>query len=143
MYVLKSLIRRGNNVKTNQVKIKQAITKGETSLGIEFGSTRIKAVLIDNRFETIASGSYEWENLLEDGIWTYNLVDIITGLQTAYSEMKQEVERNYGITIRTIGSIGFSAMMHGYMAFDRTGELLVPFRTWRNCNNRCCSKRIN
>ncbi len=116
----------------NRVDIKQAITNGETSLGIEFGSTRIKAVLIDNRFETIASGSYEWENRLENGFWTYNLVDIITGLQTAYSEMKQEVERNYGITIRKIGSIGFSAMMHGYMAFDETGELLVPFRTWRN-----------
>ena len=76
-------------MKANQVNIKQAITEGETSLGIEFGSTRIKAVLIDNSFETIASGSYEWENLLEDGFWTYNLVDIITGLQTAYSEMKQ------------------------------------------------------
>ena len=87
-------------MQTNILKIKQAITRGETSLGIEFGSTRIKAVLIDNHYETIASGSYEWENLLEDGIWTYNLVDIITGLQTAYSEMKQEVERNYGITIR-------------------------------------------
>ena len=100
-------------------------------------------MLIDNRFETIASGSYEWENRLEDGFWTYNLVDIITGLQTAYSEMKQEVERNYGITIRTIGSIGFSAMMHGYMAFDKTGELLVPFRTWRNATTGVCSKGIN
>lgn len=130
------------NVKTNRVNIKQAITKGETSLGIEFGSTRIKAVLIDNSFETIASGSYEWENLLEDGFWTYNLVDIITGLQAAYSEMKQEVERNYGITIRTIGSIGFSAMMHGYMAFDNTGELLVPFRTWRNATTGAAAKEL-
>ncbi|MEH7254245.1 FGGY-family carbohydrate kinase [Neobacillus niacini] len=129
-------------MKNNQVKIKQAITKGETSLGIEFGSTRIKAVLIDNSFETIASGSYEWENRLEDGIWTYNLVDIITGLQTAYSEMKQEVEQNYGITIRTIGSIGFSAMMHGYMAFDKTGELLVPFRTWRNATTSVAAKEL-
>ncbi|MBY9077944.1 FGGY-family carbohydrate kinase [Paenibacillus sp. HN-1] len=112
--------------------IQQAITKGEASLGIEFGSTRIKAVLIDQCFETIASGGYEWENLLVDGYWTYNLADIITGLQAAYSEMKQEVERKYGVTLSAVRSIGFSAMMHGYMAFDSTGELLVPFRTWRN-----------
>ncbi|WP_178025514.1 xylulokinase [uncultured Paenibacillus sp.] len=116
----------------NHVDVKQAIANGETSLGIEFGSTRIKAVLIDRRFETIASGSYEWENLLKDGYWTYNLTDITTGLQEAYREMKQEVERQFGITLRTTGSIGFSGMMHGYMAFDRSGELLVPFRTWRN-----------
>ncbi|MFL8938344.1 xylulokinase [Rossellomorea oryzaecorticis] len=119
-------------MKNNRTDIKQKITRGETSLGLEFGSTRIKAVLIDKDFKTIATGSYAWENRLENGIWTYNLVDVITGLQTAYSEMKQEVERLYGITIRNIGSIGISAMMHGYMAFDNTGELLVPFRTWRN-----------
>lgn len=112
--------------------VKQAIESGATSLGIELGSTRIKAVLIDSRFETIASGSCEWENLLVDGYWTYNLTDIIKGLQEAYREMKQEVERQYGITLQTVGSIGFSAMMHGYMAFDKAGELLVPFRTWRN-----------
>ena len=129
-------------MKPNQVNTKQAIIKGATSLGIEFGSTRIKAVLIDDNFETIASGSYEWENLLEDGFWTYNLVDIINGLQTAYSEMKQEVERNYGVTIRTVGSIGFSAMMHGYMAFDNTGELLVPFRTWRNTTTNIAAKKL-
>ena len=129
-------------MKTNRVNIKQAITTGETNLGIEFGSTRIKAVLIDKNFETIASGSYEWENRLEDGFWTYNLVEIITGLQTAYSEMKQEVERNYGVTIRTIGSIGISAMMHGYMAFDYTGELLVPFRTWRNATTGAAAKEL-
>ncbi|MEC1865659.1 FGGY-family carbohydrate kinase [Bacillus licheniformis] len=129
-------------MKANRVNIKQAITEGETSLGIEFGSTRIKAVLIDSSFETIASGSYEWENLLEDGFWTYNLVDIITGLRTAYSEMKNEVERNYGITIRKIGSIGISAMMHGYMAFDKTGELLVPFRTWRNSTTGAAAKEL-
>ncbi|WP_339185326.1 FGGY-family carbohydrate kinase [Oceanobacillus sp. FSL W7-1293] len=129
-------------MKTNLVNMKEAIAKGETSLGIEFGSTRIKAVLIDSRFEVIASGSYEWENRLENGFWTYNLVDIITGLQTAYSKMKQEVEWNYGITIRTIGSIGFSGMMHGYMAFDKTGELLVPFRTWRNTTTSVAAKEL-
>ncbi len=129
-------------MKTTQETIKQAIAKGKTSLGIELGSTRIKAVLIDENFETIASGSYEWENLLEDGFWTYNLLDIITGLQSAYREMKQEVERSYGITIRTVGSIGVSAMMHGYMAFDKTGELLVPFRTWRNATTSAAAKEL-
>ncbi|MBU8687379.1 FGGY-family carbohydrate kinase [Priestia megaterium] len=129
-------------MKTTQESIKQAIAKGKTSLGIELGSTRIKAVLIDESFEIIASGSYEWENLLEDGFWTYNLLDIITGLQSAYREMKQEVERSYGITIRTVGSIGVSAMMHGYMAFDKTGELLVPFRTWRNATTSAAAKEL-
>jgi sugar (pentulose or hexulose) kinase len=137
-----TVVRKGINVKANNVNIQEAITKGETSLGIEFGSTRIKAVLIDNRFETIATGSYEWENRLEDGIWTYNLVDIITGLQAAYSEMKQKVELEFGITIRTIGSVGVSAMMHGYMAFDKTGEQLVPFRTWRNTTTSAAAKEL-
>ncbi|MGE6629177.1 xylulokinase [Bacillus sp. NPDC077027] len=126
----------------NRENMKKAILTGETSLGIEFGSTRIKAVLIDRQFQTIATGSYEWENILQNGIWTYNLVDMITGLQTAYREMKQEVERKYGVTIRTIGSIGISAMMHGYMAFDQTGELLVPFRTWRNATTSAAAKEL-
>jgi sugar (pentulose or hexulose) kinase len=137
-----TVVRKGINVKANNVNIQEAIANGETSLGIEFGSTRIKAVLIDNRFETIATGSYEWENRLEDGIWTYNLVDIITGLQAAYSEMKQKVELEFGITIRTIGSVGVSAMMHGYMAFDKTGEQLVPFRTWRNTTTSAAAKEL-
>ena len=132
----------GCDMKANQVDIKQAIMNGDTSLGIELGSTRIKAVLIDRQFETIASGGYEWENRLENGYWTYDLEDITTGLQAAYHEMKNEVERKYGITIRTIGSIGFSAMMHGYMAFDKTGELLVPFRTWRNTNAGKAAKEL-
>ncbi|MBW4081460.1 xylulokinase [Paenibacillus sp. S150] len=122
--------------------IQQAILKGETSLGIEFGSTRIKAVLIDHRFETVASGSYEWENLLADGYWTYSLESIITGMQEAYSGMQQEVEQKYGITLRTVGAIGFSAMMHGYMAFDSAGELLVPFRTWRNATTGAAAKAL-
>lgn len=121
---------------------KDAITKGETSLGIELGSTRIKAVLIDRRFETIASGSYEWENKLKDGYWTYDQEDILTGLQTAYRELKQEVERNYGVTLRTVGSIGFSAMMHGYLAFDSKGGLLVPFRTWRNATTGAAAREL-
>lgn len=126
----------------SHVDLKEAITKGETSLGIELGSTRIKAVLIDRRFQTVASGSYEWENQLKDGYWTYDQEDIITGIQTAYRELKQDVERNYGVTLRTVGSIGFSAMMHGYMAFDSKGELLVPFRTWRNATTGAAAKEL-
>jgi sugar (pentulose or hexulose) kinase len=126
----------------NHAGLKEAIAKGETSLGIEFGSTRIKAVLIDRRFETIASGSYEWENLLKDGYWTYNQEDIITGLQTAYRELKQDVAQQYGVTLKTVGAIGFSAMMHGYLAFDSAGELLVPFRTWRNATTGAAARAL-
>lgn len=127
---------------SNRLSMEQAIIKGETSLGIEFGSTRIKAVLIDHSFQTIASGSYEWENQLKDGFWTYSLEGIITGLQQAYSELRQEVEDAYGITLQTTGSIGFSAMMHGYMAFDEKNELLVPFRTWRNATTGAAAKQL-
>lgn len=112
--------------------IKSAIEHGKTVLGIEFGSTRIKAVLIDEAHNPIASGDYEWENRLENGIWTYSLEDIWKGLQDSYSNMAADVKQKYGVTITTVGAIGFSAMMHGYMAFDKEGELLVPFRTWRN-----------
>jgi len=126
----------------NQESLREAITKGETALGIELGSTRIKAVLIDRRFETIASGSYEWENQLKDGYWTYDQEDILTGLQVAYRELKQDVDRKYGVTLRTVGSIGFSAMMHGYMAFDSSGNLLVPFRTWRNSTTGAAAREL-
>lgn len=101
-------------------------------MGIEFGSTRIKAVLIDSDNKPVASGSHEWENRLDNGIWTYTLEDIWNGLQDAYSDMAADVQKQYGITLTKIGAIGFSAMMHGYMAFDQEGKLLVPFRTWRN-----------
>lgn len=127
---------------SNPLSMEQAIVQGDTSLGIEFGSTRIKAVLIDRSFQVIASGSYEWENQLKDGFWTYSLEDITKGLQTAYAEMKQEVERGYGVTLTKIGSIGFSAMMHGYMAFDDKDELLVPFRTWRNATTSEAAKAL-
>ncbi|GIP18326.1 ATPase [Paenibacillus montaniterrae] len=126
----------------NHTDLKDAITRGETSLGIEFGSTRIKAVLIDRHFNTIASGSFEWENQLKDGYWTYDQETIIAGLQAAYREMKQEVESKYGVILRTIGSIGFSAMMHGYMAFDSQGKLLVPFRTWRNATTGAAARKL-
>ena len=111
---------------------KELIEKGKTVLGIEFGSTRIKAVLIDENHHSIASGDHEWENRLENGIWTYSLDDIWQGLRDSYQKLAFNVEESYGVTLKKIGAIGFSAMMHGYMAFDKNGELLVPFRTWRN-----------
>ncbi|WP_430908223.1 xylulokinase [Maribacter sp. 2-571] len=113
-------------------RIKQRIINGETSLGIELGSTRIKVVLIDNKFETIDSSSYEWENQLIDGYWTYDLDKMIIGIEEAYGNLKSQIERDHKVTIQNIGSIGCSAMMQGYIALDTKGNLLVPFRTWRN-----------
>jgi sugar (pentulose or hexulose) kinase len=112
--------------------IPKAIESGKTALGIEFGSTRIKAVLIDDDHTPIASGSYEWENRYQNGIWTYSLEDMWTGLQESYRKLSNEVFENYNTPLKTIGAIGFSGMMHGYMAFDKYGNQLVPFRTWRN-----------
>ncbi len=112
--------------------IKNAIKNGNTTLGIEFGSTRIKAVLNDSDNNPIASGSHDWENRLENGIWTYSLDDIWSGLQDCYSDLTQNVQEKYGEDLTTVGAIGFSAMMHGYMPFDKDGNLLTPFRTWRN-----------
>ena len=110
----------------------KAIESGKTVLGIELGSTRIKAVLIGEDHRPIASGSHEWENRYENGIWTYSLEDVWAGLQDSYRKLCNEVSEKYGSSLRTIGAIGFSAMMHGYMAFDKDGNLLVSFRTWRN-----------
>ena len=121
---------------------KQAVIQGETFLGLEFGSTRIKAVLIDYNFETIASSSYEWENQLIDGYWTYDLHEMIDGLQATYSQLKQKIEDSYGVTLHTIGSIGCSAMMQGYIALNRKGDLLVPFRTWRNATTAIAASAL-
>ena len=114
--------------------IKEIIESGKAFLGIEFGSTRIKAVLIDEEHNPIASGSHTWENRYENGLWTYSLDDIWTGLQDSYRDMAENVQKEYGVTIKKLGAIGFSAMMHGYMAFDKEGKLLAPFQTWRNSN---------
>lgn len=111
---------------------KNVIESGRAVLGIEFGSTRIKAVLIDDKNAPIASGSHDWENRLENNIWTYTLEDIWTGLQDSYKKMTEDVMNKYGVQVKKLGAIGFSAMMHGYMVFNKAGELLVPFRTWRN-----------
>ncbi|MBS5933556.1 MAG: FGGY-family carbohydrate kinase [Clostridiales bacterium] len=111
---------------------KMTIINGNAVLGIELGSTRIKAVLVDENNTPIASGSYEWENQLINGIWTYDEADIWKGVSESYSQMARDVKEKYAVTITTLGAIGFSGMMHGYMAFNKEGELLVPFRTWRN-----------
>lgn len=104
----------------------------KTALGIELGSTRIKAVLIDETHNPIATGEHEWENRLENGIWTYSIEDIWNGLKDAYRKLTINVKNKFGQELTQVGAMGFSAMMHGYMAFDKKGRLLVPFRTWRN-----------
>ena len=110
----------------------QVIEAGKAVLGIEFGSTRIKAVLVDEAGKPIASGAHDWENQLVDGIWTYSLDAIWGGLQDCYKNMAEDVKKQYGVEVKNLAAIGFSAMMHGYMAFDENDTLLVPFRTWRN-----------
>jgi sugar (pentulose or hexulose) kinase len=116
----------------NRNDTQKAIERGKTVLGVEFGSTRIKAVLIGEDHTPIASGGYDWENRYENGIWSYALEDVWAGLQESYRNLSKEVFENYNTPLQTIGAIGFSAMMHGYMVFDQEGNLLVPFRTWRN-----------
>lgn len=124
-------------------QIKKAIQDGRTALGIEFGSTRIKAVLIDESHAPIAMGAHDWENRLENNIWTYGIQDIWDGLQDCYKNLAQDVKDKYGLTLTNVGAIGFSGMMHGYMAFDKEGELMTPFRTWRNTmTGEACKKLV-
>ncbi len=113
-------------------EIVKAIENGETALGIELGSTRIKSVLIGRDFAPIVSGAHDWENKLENGVWTYSVEDIWEGVRDSYAKLAEAVKEKYGVTLKKIGAIGFSAMMHGYLVFDEAGEMLVPFRTWRN-----------
>ena len=113
---------------------KETIQQGKAILGIEFGSTRIKAVLIDGENKPIAQGSHEWENQLVDGLWTYSTEAIWYGLQDCYADLRKNVLAEYDIEIEELAAIGISAMMHGYMAFNEQQNILVPFRTWRNTN---------
>lgn len=113
-------------------KIAEEIRSGQAVLGIEFGSTRIKAVLIGSDNAPIASGGHDWENRYENNIWTYSMEDVHAGLQDCYAKLKEDVKSRYGVNLTTMGSIGFSGMMHGYLPFDEEGKLLAPFRTWRN-----------
>ena len=112
--------------------IRESIALGKTVLGVELGSTRIKAVLVDENHAPIASGNHDWENQLVNGVWTYSIDAVWTGLQDAYQNLVKDVREKYDVELTTFGAIGFSAMMHGYMAFDADGKLLAPFRTWRN-----------
>lgn len=107
-----------------------------TYLGIELGSTRIKAVLIGEGHSPVASGSHDWENRLENGYWTYSLDDIHNGIRSCFAALAADVREKYGTPLTTVGAMGISAMMHGYMAFDRDDKLLVPFRTWRNTTTK-------
>lgn len=121
---------------------KKIIEEGKAVLGIEFGSTRIKAVLIDEDNNPIASGSHEWENQYENGVWTYSLEAIWDGLRDCYGDLVRDVKEQYDVSLKKLGAIGISAMMHGYMAFDKQDNLLVPFRTWRNTITGRASKEL-
>ncbi|WP_099204138.1 xylulokinase [Scatolibacter rhodanostii] len=122
--------------------IAQVIEKGKASLGIEFGSTRIKAILIDEENTPIASGAHDWDNQLEDGIWTYSLDSVWKGVQDCYQNLLINVREKYNVSIVSLASIGISGMMHGYMPFDKDNNLLVPFRTWRNTMTESASEQL-
>ena len=121
---------------------KSTIVNGKAVLGIELGSTRIKAVLVNEKNQPIASGSHEWENQLVNNIWTYSEEAIWTGIQESYQDMVKDVKEKYGVPVKKLAAIGFSAMMHGYMPFNEAGELLVPFRTWRNTMTEKASEEL-
>lgn len=121
---------------------KSAVVNGKAVLGIELGSTRIKAVLVNEKNQPIASGSHEWENQLVNNIWTYSEEAIWAGIQDSYQDMVRDVKEKYGVPVKKLAAIGFSAMMHGYMPFNAEGELLVPFRTWRNTMTEKASEEL-
>ena len=122
---------------------RNAILTGKAVLGIEFGSTRIKAVLIGEDNRPVAQGSHNWENKLENGLWTYSLDEVWKGLRDCYANLRRDVKEKYGVEIEKLAAIGISAMMHGYLAFDASGELLAPFRTWRNTNTRTAAAELS
>lgn len=122
---------------------KETIAQGKAILGIEFGSTRIKAVLIDQDNAPVAQGSHAWENQLEDGLWTYSTEAVWQGLQECYADLRANVRKEYGVEIETLAGIGISAMMHGYMAFGADDKILVPFRTWRNTNTGAAAAELS
>ncbi len=126
----------------NDKDIQKGNASKQTALGIEFGSTRIKAVLIGADHAPLATGSHEWENRYENGVWTYHIEDVWTGLQDCYRKLNAEVVERYGVPLQTVGAIGFSAMMHGYLPFDGGGKQLAPFRTWRNTSTGQAAKKL-
>ncbi|MDD3122355.1 MAG: FGGY-family carbohydrate kinase [Candidatus Izemoplasmatales bacterium] len=126
----------------NLEQIKAEILNGETKIGIEFGSTRIKIVLIGKDYSPICDGSHSWENEFDNGFWTYSLDKIWGGLQDSYMNMIDNVKEKYGVVINKVKAIGISAMMHGYMVFDKDDKQLTPFRTWRNSTTLQASKEL-
>jgi sugar (pentulose or hexulose) kinase len=125
------------------IDARQAIGEGRTALGIELGSTRIKAVLTGPDHAPLAVGSHDWENQFVDRIWTYSLDAVWTGLQQCYGALAADVQQRYGVELNSVGALGVSAMMHGYLALDSEGELLTPFRTWRNTNTGEAAERLS
>ena len=120
----------------NTEQIRQAILAGDTCMGMEFGSTRVKAVLLNAEHEVIAGGAVTWENKWEGGIWTYDLADAVANMRACYAALKQDVYDKYGITLAKIGQIGISGMMHGLLALDENGDLVTPFRTLLRSSNK-------
>lgn len=124
------------------MNVGEQISGGKTYLGIELGSTRIKASLIGEDFSPVAEGAYDWENRLENGYWTYSLEDVHKGVRGCFAALAEDVKKRYGVKLETAGAMGVSAMMHGYMAFNDCGELLVPFRTWRNTTTAAAASEL-
>ena len=121
-----------------------SIQAGRVSLGIELGSTRIKACLVDSATTRVVGvGSFEWENKLVDGLWTYDLESIWQGLAAAFADLQANLEKAHGVRVTKLDSLAISAMMHGYLGFDEAGELLIPFRTWRNTNTGAAAKELS
>ncbi len=136
-------LRKSNNLQGDRIIMSmEQIKNGTAILGIEFGSTRIKSILIGRNHEVLASGSHEWENDYVDGIWTYSEEAIIKGLQASYADLKADVLSRYGAHLNRLGGLGISAMMHGYLPFDNDMKLLVPFRTWRNTITGPASEKL-
>lgn len=129
-------------MKEDKTLTKQHIISGRTVLGIELGSTRIKSVLIDENHQPIATGGHDWENHYIDGIWTYSLDEVWSGLQSSYRDLCNNVKELYGVELKTIGAIGISGMMHGYLVFNSNGDQLTPFRTWRNTMTAQASQEL-
>lgn len=123
-------------------RIAQEIQDGQCVLGLELGSTRIKAVLINSAHTPVAAGAHDWENRLENGIWTYYMEDVWQGLQHAYADLRQNVQAKYGVKLTTLKGMGLSAMMHGYLPFDKAGKQLAGFRTWRNTMTEAAAREL-
>lgn len=127
----------------NTAHTKTLIANGEAVLGIELGSTRIKAVLIDSNNQPIAQGGFDWQNSLIDGVWTYGLDEVEQGIQACFASLKVDVQERYGVPLSRLKALGVSAMMHGYLAFDEHDTLLVPFRTWRNTMTEAAAQELS